>query len=112
MLRLLTISTIALTGADHWTTYLCLRAPVDGWVVTEANPIVEMLFDSAGLGVGLVIDSAITMLAVLFLVTTRLLHPHAKLGLLGGITLATGYAVVNNIGAIVEMGLAPWSGLA
>jgi hypothetical protein len=31
--------------------------------------------------------------------------------LLAIITISTGYAVVNNLGAIARMGLAPWSGL-
>lgn len=112
MLRLLTFTTLLLTGADHWTTYVCLRQPIDGWIVTEANPVADMLFESAGLGAGLAIDSAITLAAVLFLSTTRLFHVRAKLGMLGVITLSTGYAVVNNLGAIIRMGLAPWMGVA
>jgi ATP/ADP translocase len=112
MLRLLTSTTILLTIADHWTTYLCLRQPIEGWVVTEANPIAEMLFESAGLAAGLAIDSLVTLAAVLFLFTTHLFHRHAKVAFLGIISLSTGYAVVHNIGAIVRMGLAPWSGVA
>lgn len=112
MLRLLTLTTILLTGADHWTTYLCLHQPIDGWIVTEANPIAELLFESAGLAVGLAIDSLVTLAAVLFLVTTSLFHRQVKMGFLGIITLSTGYAVVNNLGAISRMGLAPWSGVA
>jgi len=106
------MATIILTGADHWTTYLCLRQPVDGWIVTEANPIAELLFESAGLGAGLAIDSVITVVAVLFLVTTRIFNRNAKLGLLAIIAMATSYAVFNNLGAITRMGLAPWSGMA
>ena len=37
------------SAADHWTTYLCLRAPVSGWVVTEANPITAWMFQQFGL---------------------------------------------------------------
>ena len=112
MLRLLTLTTMALTAADHWTTYLCLRSPIEGWVVTEANPIAEMLFASAGLGTGLAIDSVITIVALLFLVSTRLFNRPSKIGLMAVIAITTGYAVVNNLGAITRMGVAPWSGVA
>jgi len=112
MLRLLTLTTILLTGADHWTTYLCLRAPIDGWLVSEANPIAEWLFRWVGLGAGLVIDSAITIAAVSFLAVTHLFDRTVKIGLLAIIVVSTGYAVLNNLGAISRMGLAPWSGAA
>lgn len=112
MLRILTLATLLLTGADHWTTYLCLHEPVSGWMVTEANPFAEWLFEWAGLGAGLLIDTAITISAVCFLTTTRTFDHRVKLGLLAIISIATGYAVVNNLGAITRMGLAPWSGIA
>ena len=71
MLRLLATTTILLTCADHWTTYVCLHAPVDGWAVTEANPVADWLFARAGLGAGLMIDSLITLGAVAFVLLTR-----------------------------------------
>lgn len=110
MLRALTLSTLLLTGADHWTTYLCLREPVEGWLVTEANPLAERLFAWAGLGTGLAIDSAVTLLAVIFLVMTSVFGHSLKLSLMAIITISTGYAVINNLGAIARMGLAPWPG--
>ena len=112
MLRLFAITTILLTCADHWTTYLCLQAPIEGWAVAEANPVAEWLFSWAGLNAGLFIDSLITLGAVAFLLTTTVFDRPVKVGLLAVITLATGYAVVNNLGAISRMGIAPWSGLA
>jgi hypothetical protein len=111
MLRVLVLATIVLTGADHWTTYLCLNAPVAGWEVTEANPFAEWLFDHAGLAAGLAIDSAVTLGAVLFLARTRVFDRAIKIGLLAVMALSTGYAVFNNLGAISRMGLAPWSGV-
>lgn len=111
MLRLLTVTTLLLTGADHWTTYLCLAEPVSGWMVTEANPFAEWLFQWAGLGPGLLIDTAITVFAVAFLATTRTFDHSVKVALLAIITASTGYAVVNNLDAITRMGLAPWSGV-
>jgi hypothetical protein len=110
MLRLFAITTILLTGADHWTTYLCLHAPVDGWRVVEANPIAEWLFGWAGLSNGLIIDSVVTLAAVVFLSTTNVFGRTLKISLLAIITMSTGYAVVNNLGAISRLGLAPWSG--
>ena len=103
MLRLFAITTILLTCADHWTTYLCLQEPIQGWHVAEANPVAEWLFGWAGLNAGLFIDSFITLGAVFFLYTLFLISPRF---------VSTGYAVVNNLGAISRMGIAPWSGVA
>ncbi|HIF91936.1 MAG TPA: hypothetical protein EYQ60_02230 [Myxococcales bacterium] len=111
MLRIFVVTTILLTCADHWTTYLCLTAPVDGWNVAEANPVAEWLFQKAGLNTGLLIDSALTLGAVVFLATTPVFGRQLKTSLLAVITLFTGYAVVNNLDAISRMGLAPWSGI-
>ncbi len=111
MLRFFAITTILLTFADHWTTYVCLQAPVEGWDVVEANPIAEWLFASVGLGAGLMIDSAITLGAIVFLTKTHVFRVRVKTALLGVIAISTGYAVLNNLGAITEMGLAPWSGV-
>ncbi len=109
MLYLLAILSLLLTGADHWTTYLCLRDPVAGWDVSEANPVANWLFDLTGLVPGLVIDSAISLVAVLFVATTVIISSRSKALLLGLICLSTGYAVTNNLQAITSMGL--WPGL-
>ena len=111
MLRAFVLTTILLTAADHWTTYLCLHAPVEGWSVFEANPIAEWLFGWAGLGAGLVIDTLVTLGAVFFLVTTPVFGRGTKVAILAVITLSTGYAVVNNLTAISQMGLDPFAGL-
>lgn len=111
MLRAFAIATILLTCADHWTTYLCLHAPVDGWSVVEANPVAEWLFSWAGLTGGLLIDSIVTLTAIAFLATTKVFDRPVKIALLAIITVSTGYAVINNLGAISRMGLAPWSGV-
>jgi hypothetical protein len=107
MLRALAGLTLLLTGADHWTTYLCLRLPVHGFEVIEANPIAEWLFDAAGLVPGLWIDTGITLTAVAFLLTTHHFAEAVKLGLLAFIATTTGYAVVNNLGAMQDLGLLP-----
>ncbi len=107
MLTLLAIATLVLTVLDHWTTYLCLRAPVEGWTVTEANPRADWLFGHAGLVQGLLIDSAITFAAVVFLMVTRRLPDTAKAVGLALIVCSTGYAVVNNMMALDALGLSP-----
>ncbi len=106
-LRFLALLTLLVTAADHWTTYLCLHGPVPGWTVSEANPISDWLFQSVGLVPGLVLDSGITVLAVLFLATTPLIPQRAK-GFIFTFAVAwTGYAVVNNLQALAAMGLSP-----
>jgi len=110
MLRLFVGMTIALTCADHWTTYLCLHAPVEGYDVAEANPVAQWLFDQAGLMAGLLIDTAITIGAIAYLTLTGTLAQGVKVALLCIISFRTGYAVVSNLGAITQMGIAPWSG--
>ena len=106
MMLLLTL-TLALSAADHWTTYLCLRQPVSGWQVTEVNPISEWLFQTVGLVPGLLADSLVTVAAVAFLLTTRRLPNFVKKAFFGLVVVATGYAVINNYRAIDALGISP-----
>lgn len=108
MLALLAVLTLALTAADHWTTYLCLRTPVEGWQVTEANPLASWLFANAGLVPGLLGDSAVTVCALFFLFTTDLVPRPAKLGFLAFVALWTGWAVANNLAGLHSIGLTLW----
>ena len=103
----LAITTLALSAADHWTTYLCLRRPVSGWQVTEANPITEWLFQTLGLVPGLLVDSLLTVAAVAFLLTTRRLPDFAKKAFFGLVVASTAYAVINNYRAIDALGISP-----
>ena len=107
MLRALAGLTLLLTGADHWTTYVCLRTPIAGWNVVEANPLADWLFEWVGLATGLAIDSAITLVAIAFLLATTRFADGLKLSLLGFISLTTGYAVVNNLQAMTNLGISP-----
>jgi hypothetical protein len=107
MLRPLTVTTLVLTCADHWTTYLCLRSPIVGWNVVEANPVVAQLFQGAGLVGGLLIDSLFTVFALGFILYTRRFSTQIKQAFLSLIVLATSYAVVNNFRAISELGISP-----
>jgi hypothetical protein len=110
MLALLVGMTLLLTAADHWTTYLCLRAPVTGWQVTEANPLAEWLFGSVGLVEGLLVDSVVSLVAIAFLLTTSLVPSAAKHVFFGFVVLWTGWAVLNNLQALSALGLSPWGG--
>ena len=100
--------TLLLAAADHWTTYVCLRSPVEGWIVTELNPIADWLFTSVGLVPGLVLDSVITIGAVAFLLSTRRLPEAAKSVFFAGMCVWTAYAVFNNLSAIGALGLSPF----
>ena len=111
MLHTLVALTLLLTAADHWTTYLCLRAPVVGWQVTEANPIADWLFQSLGLVPGILLDSAVTLAAIAFLLGTALVSRAAKSGFFLVVITWTGWAVVNNVKAILVMGISPLGGV-
>lgn len=99
--------TLLLSAADHWTTYLCLRAPVSGWQVTEANPLSDWMFAQLGLVPGLLLDSAVTLVAVVFLVSTNRLPEVVKGTFLALVVASTAYAVSNNLDAIARLGLSP-----
>ena len=97
-----------LTTADHLTTWLGLRRPVDGFVVHEANPYAAWLFDFAGLVPGLVLDSVATFWELLLLVTPRRFSPEWNTAMLASVAVATGHAVTNNLFASAELGIAPF----
>jgi hypothetical protein len=105
MLFVLLLLTLLLSCADHWTTYLCLSAAAPGWEVTEANPLADWLFRNAGLVEGLLIDTAVTVVALAFLGTTRRLPHLLKIAFLSFAVFWTGYAVANNVHAAQTMGL-------
>jgi hypothetical protein len=107
LLHILALLTLLLTAADHWTTYLCLKAPIPGFQVSEANPIADWLFRSLGLVPGILLDSAVTLAAMGFLVSTALI-PRAAKGVFLLVVIAwTGYAVLNNLHVILTVGLLP-----
>jgi len=111
MLRWMAGMALLLTIADHWTTYLCLRSPVSGFDVMEANPIADWLFRGVGLVPGLALDSAVTLGALGFLMLTTQLSLLMKQSFLLLVCLSTGYAVANNLQAMSAIGLSPlgWS---
>ena len=108
MFYILALLTLLLTAADHWTTYLCLRSPVGGWTVTEANPIADWLFQTLGLVPGLLFDSAVTLAAIGFLLTTDRIPKTAVALFFCVVTIWTGHAVANNFEALRLLGLSPF----
>ena len=108
-IRTILVASIAvLTSADHLTTWLCLRQPVSDWIVTEANPVGVLLFNATGLVPGLLIDTVITIAALLFLATTPRFSPQLKTAMLSFVTIVTGYAVIHNIFVIADLGIGPF----
>lgn len=106
-MRLLALIALLVSAADHWTTYLCLRQPIAGWEVEEVNPLAEWLFSAAGLVPGLMIDSAVTVCGLGFLLLTPAVPRLAK-GIFFSFVIAwTGFAVANNLQAIEALGLSP-----
>jgi hypothetical protein len=87
---------VVMNLADNATTYLCLRAPVDGYEVVEANPAAAWLFDRIGLVPGLVFEMAVTTVAIAFLVATERISPRTKLALLIVLAALPAWAAVNN----------------
>lgn len=107
MIWILAALTLGLSAADHWTTWVCLRRPVSGWDVVEANPISDWLFQTVGLVPGLMLDSVITVVAIGFVIATPRMPNSVKAICLAFISSWTAYAVVNNYNAIEALGLSP-----
>jgi hypothetical protein len=87
---------VLLNLADNATTFLCLRAPVPGYEVIEANPAAAWLFNAIGLMPGLVLEMAVTTVAIAFLVATSRIPPRAKLALLVVLAALPAWAALNN----------------
>ncbi len=107
MTQLLAGLALLFSLADHWTTYLCLRTPVAGWDISEANPLADWLFRSLGLAQGLLVDTAVTVFALAFVLRTRRVPEPVKLVFLGILVGTTGFAVANNLQALQYIGLSP-----
>lgn len=87
---------VLLNLADNTTTFLCLRAPVPGFEMAEANPAAAWLFDSVGLLPGLIFEMVVTTAAIAFLVQTTHIPHRTKLWLLVILAALPAWAVINN----------------
>ncbi len=105
MVHILAALALLFSLADHWTTYLCLRAQVAGWEVSEANPLADWLFQRFGLAEGLAIDTLVTVLVLAFLVQTPRVARPLKMGALAVLIATTAWAVANNLQAVSVLGL-------
>ena len=90
---------------DHLTTWLCLRMPIPGWEIREANPIAAWLFDRIGLLEGLAIDTGVTALALVLVAYVARMPRAARLSLLGLLIGTSAFAVANNFGVMQQIGL-------
>ena len=100
---------LAISMADHWSTWLCLRQPVAGWEVVEANPLAAWLFAQIGLVPGLAVDSALSLAAVIFLLTTSRVPRAVSVAFLASASAWTALAVSNNLDAAYQLGLGPFA---
>jgi hypothetical protein len=107
MVSFLAAVAVLVSLADHWTTWICLRAPVEGWRAAEANPLSAWLFERVGLAEGLLLDSGVTLVAMVFLARTPRVPEAAKLVLFGAVILGTGLVVLHNLEAAHLLGLTP-----
>ncbi len=82
--------------ADNATTFLCLRRPVPGFEVIEANPLARWLFETVGLLEGLIFEMLITTVAVGFLIWTTRISYRTKLAILGVLVVLPAWAATNN----------------
>jgi hypothetical protein len=90
------ILVVLLNLADNVTTFLCLRAPVPGFELSEANPAASWLFGAMGLRAGLIFEMVVTSAAVAVLVVTRHVPPRIKLALLFLLAALPAWAALNN----------------
>lgn len=90
---------------DNATTFVCLRAPVDGFEVVEANPLARWLFDAVGLVHGLMLESLMTVAAVGFLVLTQTLPSEVRTALLLVLSVLPAWAVANNLSVMAAIGV-------
>lgn len=106
MLRPVCALALLLALLDHATTYLCLRTrEAAAGLVEEANPVAAWLFDHLGVGPGLLLDTAITALALLLLLRTPRLPRPLRLALAGSVAATSGVAAANNLIVAARLGV-------
>jgi len=96
---------IGFNAADNFTTYRCLRRPIEGFEVYEANPLAAWGFGMVGLETGLVLEMLLCVLATAFLLCSRLLPRRLTIVLLVLLAVLPAGAVVNNLTVMGELGI-------
>ena len=96
---------LCFNAVDNLTTYLCLRRPISGFEVYEANPLAAWGFGMLGLETGLVVEMIVCVGAVAFLLFSGVLHPRLRLVLLTLLTVLPAGAVLNNLTVMRELGI-------
>ena len=90
-------------AADNLTTYLCLRSPVEGFEIYEANPIAAWGFELLGLAAGLWLETALCAAAILFLLHSQLFSFRARMTLLAVLGVLPAGAAANNLLVMREL---------
>jgi hypothetical protein len=91
--------------ADNATTFLCLSADSPIFEVFEANPVAAWTFQTLGLAQGLLLETAITTAAVVFLILTDRIPARPRLALLGVLAALPAWAALNNLQVAWVVGL-------
>ena len=89
---------------DH-ALFFCLRDPVPGYAVVEANPIARWMFESIGLVQGLLLETVVTTGAVAFLVLSPRIPRRIRFALLALLIVLPAYAAANNYMIMQTIGL-------
>ena len=89
---------------DNLTTFFCLRAPIEGFQVIEANPFARWLFEKIGLTEGLAFEAVLTTGAIAFLVLTPRIPKRPKILLLSALVLLPAWAAINNLHVMNSIG--------
>jgi hypothetical protein len=90
-------------AADNFTTYLCLRSPVEGFEIYEANPLAKWGFDRVGVGTGLWIETVLCAAAIAFLVYSKMFQLRTRIALLAVLAALPAGAALNNLLVMREL---------
>jgi hypothetical protein len=99
------LAVVAFNLLDNATTFLCLRAPVAGFEVVEANPFARFLFDGVGLVPGLLLETLVTTSTVACLIFCARISAPLRLGLLAVLALLPAWATLNNLLVMRAVGI-------
>jgi hypothetical protein len=96
---------LLMNALDNFTTFACLRRPVVGFEVYEANPLARWGFDLFGLVPGLILEMALSGVAIWFLLQTQSFSRSTRMSLLAAMAVLPTWAVVNNLRVMHALGM-------